>query len=77
MSNRSAVRCTTIQVDGRECRGSLGAWIDGEFHPALHLLPSRDLWISPLGIVRLRCSFCGTVHVILREDGRLTIKPAA
>jgi len=68
VADRSQIGCLT---DG--CRGVLGAWANGAYIPAGHLIGGRDWYLSRDGAY-IRCTFCGTWHGITNDDGRLRLE---
>lgn len=67
MADRSQIGCPT---DG--CGGVLGAWANGDFIPAGHLLGGRDWWVGTDG-THVRCSRCNGWRVVANDGGRLTL----
>ncbi len=72
MGGRAQVHCQTPQ-----CEGILGATVGGEFYPAAHLRPSRDLWLRRDGVVVVRCSFCRGEHLVRTDGERVQVRMAA
>jgi LSD1 subclass zinc finger protein len=57
------------------CVGTLGAWVEGSFYPAAHLVAGRDLYMQPHGALVVRCPLCKQEHEVwfLTAKNRLVL----